>query len=421
MFKNVRNKLLIINLVIISIVMVVSFIFIYGITYTNIVDDNMDRIKRVPLNSLNHFRDPDSLDDEDRYEISSINSFNLLLDGDGNIDKVGSYLEIDIDEYGDIADYIFNKGDTYGEVEIDSRVWLYELSELPEFVDHNIKIGEYDFEDIESEYKISFVDITDSKEYLDNLLFLLIVIALITIVVIYFISLYFANKSIKPLEKMWCKQKEFVANATHELKTPLTIISANADVLLLDENKTIKKQKKWIEYIKSETIGMNKLINELLSSAKVEEEKYLFEKVNVSELVNECILSFETIVYEKNIKFNVEVEDNINLNTDAYKFLQVLRILLDNAFKYTNEFGYINIKLYRQKRNVLLIVSNSGNGIATDDLPHIFDRFYKCDKSRTNRGSSYGLGLYIAKSIVNKLKGTIECTSDKETTFIVKF
>ncbi len=371
------------------------------------------------MSSLSSFRIPTenlNKDVVDEFLAGRTDSFNLLLNENKSIERIGSYLDYEDDQYEKILDLVLEDNNDIGEITFGDNVWMYKITSIDEYKTDNT-LNEY-------EYRIAFVEITNDKQMLNTLLLSLVSIFVFMIVIIYIISLYFANKAIKPLNVLWNKQKQFVADASHELKTPLTIISANTDLLLLNKEEKIKNQMKWLEYIKSETKGMNKLINELLNSAKAEEDKYNFESINISELINEIVLSFETIVFEKNIKFNINVDDNLILNTDPNKFRQVAIILLDNAIKYVDEKGKINIKLYKDKKNIILDITNTGIGIDKEDLPHIFERFYKSDKARTNNNSnSFGLGLYIAKTITTKLNGNIKCISEKNknTSFIIKF
>ncbi len=416
MFKKLRNKLLILNIVIISIVMLISFSIIYTLTYSSIHNDSIKKLERASLGSLIYLREPDSQEFKipKEYQNEFNTSFNILVDDEGTITQIASSLSYEDSVYYDITLDVFNLDENIGQINIEDKIWLYEISEIN---------NKYNVDDIigDSVYRIAFVDITDNVNALNDLLIILISVGIAMLIIIYFISMYFANKSIKPIENMWIKQKRFVADATHELKTPLTIISANTDLVLLNEKDTIKKQRKWLEFIKNETKGMNKLINELLNSAKAEEEKIVFKNVNISDALNETILIFETIIFEKNIKLTTNIEKEIFINTDVDKLIQVFKILIDNAVKYTDEKGTIHINLYKEKRKVYINVENTGVGIHKEDINFIFDRFYKGVKSRTDRKNSFGLGLFIAKTIVNNLKGEITCASDEKlTTFTIK-
>ncbi len=416
MFKKVRNRLLIINLTIISLVLIITLVVIYSFTHSNMYNDNVDKLQRIPFVHLDNLREPikDAYEKYESYRGDDFNvSFNLLVDEDGVVEKIDSNLEINDLEYQSIVDQIFDNDNNIGEVKIGDSTWIYSISKIP-------KISEdFDITLNEEGMRIAFLDVTSMYSTLNDLVITLIIVAVVMLVIIYFISLYFANRAIKPIEVMWNKQKQFVADATHELKTPLTIINANIDAVMINEKETVKKQKKWLEYIKLETSGMNKLINQLLLSAKSEEETYSLERVKVNKVICDSILLFESLAYERGIKIKYKENNSLVCLGDYDKLRQVVKILLDNAVKYSGSNSTINISAYTDKKYTYIKVTNKGL-IPNEDLPYIFDRFYKGDKARTNVDNSYGLGLFIAKQIVNKLKGDISVSSDSETTFIMK-
>ncbi len=415
MFKKLRNEMLIMNMLIISILMIIVFGTIYGIIYSNLQAQYQEELAKVRLINLDSIKNINKFEDQGfRDEIGKIDtSFNILLDENNEVTRISSYLDIEEVEYDEIIKNIVEIGENEGTIIIDDREWRYSKNEIHSGI---IKSGVFG----DSYYEISFIDITNSEETLSMLLFILIIVGIITLIIIFFISLYFSNKAIKPVEKIWLKQKQFIADATHELKTPLTIINANIDAITVNEESKVKEHKKWIKYIKNETKGMNKLINELLHTAKSEEEKYDFKNENISNMISDVILSVETIIFEKDIKLELDIEKDIRIETDIEKLRQVIIILVDNAIKYTNREGKINIKLCKKNKNVIFEIENSGEGIDEKHIPYIFDRFYKCDESRTD--NSYGLGLFIAKTIIDKLKGTIEVQSKKNeiTRFKIK-
>ncbi len=401
MFEKMKNKMLISNMLIISIVMLISFITIYVVTYIDIQNENNKSLLRVPIINIDGIKSHQNIGDNNlNSELAKMEtSFNIFLDENNSIVEISSYLDMSEEEYQEI---ILGLEGSKGEVEINGKIWLYQKTRVSNFIT-NIQGMENSY------YEILFMDITESKETLNNLLIILIVTGTCMLIVIYFISRYVANKSIKPVEMIWQKQKQFIADATHELKTPLTIINANVDAVLVDKNKKVKDQEKWMVYVKNEIKGMNKLINELLNTAKSEEEKIKIESINLSETLNELVTSVETIIFEKNIKLVLDIEDDIKISTDIEKIRQVFLILIDNAIKYSEESGYINIKLVNVKKDIIFEIENSGIGISKEDIPYIFDRFYKADKSRTD--NSYGLGLFIAKTIIDRLKGKIKVES----------
>lgn len=239
-----------------------------------------------------------------------------------------------------------------------------------------------------------------------------------SLIVIFFIALYLSGRAIKPVKEAYEAQKRFVADASHELKTPLTVISANADVLSgeLGENK-------WLSFIKAEAQRMGGLVNNLLYLAKTDASESAFEteKFSLSDAVISAVLPFESVCYEKNKKLTLSVEENISFKGDERKLSQVTAILMDNAVKNADDGGEIKVTLCEQGGRRLLTVYNTGAGIAPESLTKIFDRFYRADDSRERETGGFGLGLSIAKTIVEAHKGKIWAESEqgKSARFIV--
>ena len=240
---------------------------------------------------------------------------------------------------------------------------------------------------------------------LRSIYILAIVASIILLIIIYIISKKVTNIIVLPVEETINKQKQFISDASHELKTPLAVIEANVDVLesQIGENK-------WMQYIQSEITSMEKLINDLLFLAKIENTKnmQINEIFNLSEEVNLISSMFESMAYEKNISINYNIPDNIKINANKEEIKQVLSILIDNAIKHTKENRKVTIELNNEKNNVLMQVKNEGEPIPEEEKDKIFERFYRVDKSRNRKEKRYGLGLAIAKSIIESYKGKIE-------------
>ena len=234
-----------------------------------------------------------------------------------------------------------------------------------------------------------------------NSLVFFLVLELIFIAIAKLIS----NWISKPVEEAFDKQKDFIADASHELKTPLAVITASAEAL--EKNP---KEKKWLTNIKNESDRMNNLIIDLLDLAKTENGNIELTLGNLSKAVELSALTFEGIAFEKNIKMDYHIDPNINMKMNENTIKQVIEILLDNAIKHSKEKGKIEVKL-TETNNIELTVSNLGEPIPKGEEEKIFDRFYRVDKSRNRNENRYGLGLAIAKNIVTLHKGTIKAYS----------
>lgn len=262
----------------------------------------------------------------------------------------------------------------------------------------------------------------------DNMLFqllkTLVLIGFISLIVLLFISIYLTNKSIVPIKETFEKQKQFIADASHELKTPLAIIKTNTSLVLSHPYDTIKNQSKWINYINLQTDRMSELISEMLSLAKMDaaENKLPLSPINISKIVESMILMFDAVIYENNIELETNISKNLFINGDKESLKKLFSIIMDNAIKHTNKNGNITVSLFSDKNKVKMIIRNTGEGIAPEHLERIFERFYRVDSSRDRETGGYGLGLSIASSIVKQHKGKIYAKSNigEFTSFIVE-
>ncbi|SHD75670.1 sensor histidine kinase [Schnuerera ultunensis] len=426
MFTKLRNKFLILNMSMTSTVMITAFAVIYIISYNNV---NSEITKKLNLQAgmqtvIEGTELPDDTENSKpktlnrRFSPDDTYSFSIYVDGNGEILEIDSPFNMPEETYNKAADIAWNNKKNSSTITLEGKQWEYAIAQMKKQV---IQRNGQSYTVAENKYQIMFLDVTMYKKTLFQLLITLLSVGLIMLFAIFIISLYFANRAIKPIAEAWERQKQFVADASHELKTPLSIINANYDVLLTNQEETIQSQLKWLDYIKIGTDRMTKLINDLLSLAKMEDVRFPIQKVtfNMSDAINDVILSMEPVVAEKDIKLTHLIEPDIIVKSDQEKIKLVVTILFDNAVKYTDEKGQIDISLIRSKRHVTFTIKNSGKGIAKQDLPKIFDRFYRVDPSRTQEISGYGLGLSIAKTIMDRLGGEIYATSveNKYTTF----
>ena len=251
------------------------------------------------------------------------------------------------------------------------------------------------------------------KSYMASTVLLFTLIEMIAFIISKILTKWIA----KPVEESFNREKRFIGDASHELKTPIAVIMASADTFLNDNDK------KWIDNIKTESERMSKLIKELLNLNQLENNIQNIEKkdTDFSKLIETSLLSYESLFYENNIKYSYDVSKNIKLSCNSELIKELISILIDNAIKYSSEKGIVNVKLYKDK-DIYLTVSNKGVAIKDKDKEKIFERFYKVDKSRNRDSNHYGLGLPIAKKIVEIHDGDISVNSNKGiTSFTVKF
>lgn len=222
------------------------------------------------------------------------------------------------------------------------------------------------------------------------------------------ISWILARIALAPVEESWSKQRQFVADASHELKTPLSVIMANTDIISSHQDETVASQMKWIENTRTESERMAELIADLLFLAKHDDGRQVqMEVVNVSECVENSSLSYDAVFYENGKEFNFEIAPNVKAFGNEGQLKQLVAILLDNANKYSKDKGNILLGLSCNGKKILLTVSNDSDELSEENLKRLFDRFYTVDKSRnTDKGGS-GLGLSIAKTICESHSGDI--------------
>lgn len=252
------------------------------------------------------------------------------------------------------------------------------------------------------------IDNTNNKEQLIQSLKTSILIFVVLEIIIIIVSNRFTNWIIKPVIESFNKQKQFIADASHELKTPLAVIIASSEALENEPN-----EKKWLVNIKSESERMSNLVSDLLELAKSENGiKEQLVNENLSKLVERSVLTFESLVYEKDVKLDYSIEENIDFLCNGNQIKQVIGILMDNAIKHSISKGEIKVNLKKEKRNIILTVANKGKEIPKEEREKIFERFYRIDESRNRNDNRYGLGLAIAKNIVTNHNGKISVTSE---------
>lgn len=218
------------------------------------------------------------------------------------------------------------------------------------------------------------------------------------------ISYLLSRWLVAPVEQAFQKQKQFISDASHELKTPLTVISANTELL----EKEIGDNK-WLSYIQSETKRMNILVHELLTLARLENPntKVPFQEFSLSDACISVLLPFESVAFEKGIQLDFSIPDSILLHGKEEHIKQVVSIFMDNAIEHTASGGQIKVTLTVNSCKVLLTVANTGESIPKEEQDKIFDRFYRSDTSRNRSSGHYGLGLSIAKAIATEHQGTL--------------
>ena len=398
MFKKLYRNLLLLNISILSLLLLIIFASLYITTYqemhtridnelTNILNPNPMNLP--PIEGADGFR----ADRSDTFVVV-LNSNNEIIEVESQLNTVTS---------ATASEYLEQVTDEDGNFEVDNITWSYLKQE-----------GSLTT-------RIAFINIQNETEVLNNSLNNYAIIFVISIALTTLISSLLTKKSIKPIKDSFNRQKQFVSDASHELKTPLTVINTNVDILLSED----ETNNKWLKYIKSEVTRMSKLTTDLLYLSNVtelENKQIIKSRMNVSEKLESIVLGVEALVYENKLELDYEISPNIEIEFNSEQLHQIVMILIDNAIKYSNKNGNIHITLSEQNNNAYIKVRNTGNGISEEEIEHIFDRFYKIDKSRSKNTNSFGLGLPIAKSICenNNAKLNVSSVVNEYTEFVIK-
>ena len=312
-----------------------------------------------------------------------------------------------------------------GYFDLSDREYLQEIVNLVLNTDEESgRLQEYDLRYLKSVsprgLTIVFADTTTERATLQQLLYSSGAIFLVAMVVFFGVSVLLSNWVIKPVARAWDQQRQFVADASHELKTPLSVIMANAELMQSDDLAE-EDRRSYSGNILGVTYQMRSLVENMLEMARVDNGvKMDFESLDLSELVSDAVLSFQLLYEEQGMGLRCAAPEGVRIQGSEQHLYQVMDVLLDNALKYSTPGGMVAVELASHGRSCILSVASPGEAISDEDLKNIFKRFYRADKARAMNGS-YGLGLSIAEAIVDAHRGKIWAQSEgRYNTFFVQ-
>lgn len=323
---------------------------------------------------------------------------------------------ISYDKNGELLCVNYNKETVISEsdiLELGEKVWQ-EAGDAPKERGRVQSRYLYLTRDRDASWQIYFLDYSVEHSMTYRLFYLCLCVGLIGMVILFAAAFFLSGWMVKPVQEAFTQQKQFIADASHELKTPLTIINANAEVL-----SATLGQNKWLSHILEQTQRMNALIRDLLDLAKMDSledspKRPAFAEFDLSRAVSSAALSFESLAFEAHKTYRMQIAENLSYCGNEPAIRQLVTILLDNAFKYSDEKGTITISL-KAKGKGILTVHNTGKGIPSEEQKHIFERFYRSDASRSRDTGGYGLGLSIAASVARSHRARISVQSDGKT------
>lgn len=377
MFRAFRNKVFAIYLVSILVLLIGSLSFVYIRSYSEMKSSINQRLMDNKM----------GMDSGPKDGYGAVQPESEAVTSDANTP------EFDLGEARDLT--IFQNED------IEQKISEYVGEEyLINYQDQTIVSGDdtYMFRENDGVYKV--IKITYDLEYIENLKTTLLIFGSLVIVVFSTFGFVFITKLIEPIKQSYETQNRFVSDASHELKTPLAIMKSCLQLIAAnDEDKD-----NLVEYCQDETDRLIRLTSNLLQLSETDTIKY--EKINVSQTAEILVSGLEVSLFEKNIGFKSDIAENIYCNIAKDDLNQLIHIFVDNAVKYNDDRKKVKLSISSSNRNLIIQVKNSSNQVSHEDLDLIFDRFYRIDNSRTEKG--FGLGLSLAKHIVEKYDGEIK-------------
>ena len=275
----------------------------------------------------------------------------------------------------------------------------------------------YDSQRSQNGYAVVVLDCSTTLRTLDILGLAMGITAGVVLVVVLGLLLWLSRYAVRPFERNQERQRQFITDAGHELKTPLTIISSNAEVLEMTTGEN-----KWLENIKSQTARISQLVKSMTELARMDEEKREEEPrqdLDLSGIVMGTVEAFAAVAQTRGIEIRSAVEPEIHITGYLEDMTRLAGILVDNAVKYTDQRGYLQVSLTKKGRRAVFFVENSCAGMDRSELPRLFDRFYRADSSRSRETGGYGIGLSMARMLVQRQKGKLNVEySDNE---IIRF
>lgn len=388
MINKLRRKFVLVNMIIVTVMLTVIFGLVIFFTRESLEQESTQMLRSASMLPVQPGR-PDNMPEKAAPFVFTITQTN------GGYTVSGSEV-IDFSDYELLAE-LYEAAMKSG-----SQTGTMRKHSLRYFV-RNAPMGN----------SVIFADISSESAILMQLVKSCALIAVLSFGLFFVISVILARWTVKPAEAAWNEQKQFVADASHELKTPLTVIMTNAE-LLLDGQYPEEKRRQFSESILVMSKQMRGLTESLLELARSDNHTSptVFEKINFSRLAEDSMLPFEPLYYEKNLTLTGCLEENIFITGDSIQLCRLMDILLDNALKYSLPQTEVVVKLKLQGSSCVFSVSGCGKEISKADQSNIFKRFYRIDKARS-MNHSYGLGLAIAKSIVSGYGGRIWAESSK--------
>ena len=408
MLQKLRLQLVLINVISLTVVLLVIFISMYFSIKSQLLKQEESLLNRgVALSDSENTQVPGYIKNNDDK------SYTIL---DSNEELLASLFYVKVDVMGAItavSDNIIQNKDNL-------MLLLQKVDDLDK------STGDVDLFDLKLSFLVedrldgkiyAFIDRADRESTMSRYMYTAVFLLVGAVACVFLISMFLAGKAIKPIRESMEKQKKFVADASHELRTPIAVIRSNAEMIMDSPEMTIEENMKWLKYIYDESKRMGKMTEDLLllshADAKNEVPK---EDIDLSRLAADTYDSFKLLLEENKLTDGkAEITEGVHVYANEFSMKQLITILLDNAMKYTKEGG-ISVRLEKDDNFAYMYIKDTGVGIPADMKEKIFERFFRIDKSRAKTAATggLGLGLSIAKVIADEHGGTISVESELE-------
>ena len=421
MIKTLKRRFVILAMVSLALLLAAIVAGMNIMNYNKVISDADERIAVIQANDTNFISNPlyGLFGREDgrgrrmsRDEAEELRFFTVLADGSGNVVAINTERISAVDDTAaiEIANKALSSGNDNG--------FIGELR-------YGVSLdGSY--------IKMAFLDCGRVLDSYRDFLRASIIMSLIGLLLVFFIILYFSGRIVKPVAESYEKQKRFITDAGHEIKTPLAIIKADADLMKMDlggeDKKSLSEEelsdlRNELEEINNQTDRLGGLTNDLVYLSRMEENAntLVTSDVPISDILTESVISFAALAKEKGVEIVSDIEAPVFTKGNTEETEKLISILMDNAVKYSEDNSQISIRLTKDAKNANLEIKNkTKENLDNESLSHVFERFYRTDSSRNSETGGHGIGLSVAKAIVTSCGGSINAYTEDGSEFIIK-